>query len=156
MARQKSYSEQLKDPRWQRKRLAILERADFTCEQCGSKDSTLHVHHGYYEKGCKPWEYPDKSLHCLCENCHKREQQILSTVHKEIGLLTSDNLHRVLGYIQAMRMKEKIGEDFDYEKHSWCQGFSDFFGIDHHHVLVLIETTGQLSYQLITNLSKRL
>ena len=70
MARYPSYRELLLDPRWQRKRLEILERDRFRCTECGADDRTLHVHHTYYEKGKKPWEYPAESLLSLCKDCH--------------------------------------------------------------------------------------
>ena len=66
----KSYSDKLKDPRWQKKRLEVLTRESFTCEMCVSTTKTLHVHHGYYTKGMEPWDYPAESLHCVCEDCH--------------------------------------------------------------------------------------
>lgn len=66
-----TYSELLKDPQWQKKRLDILSRDNFRCCQCGSVKNTLHVHHQYYIKGNMPWEYPDDSLITLCEFCHK-------------------------------------------------------------------------------------
>jgi hypothetical protein len=66
-----TYAEKLKDPRWQRKRLQILERENFTCEQCEDKTKTLHVHHYYYVKGRDPWDYPDFALAVLCEECHE-------------------------------------------------------------------------------------
>jgi len=58
----RSYAEKLKDPRWQRKRLEVMKRADFACENCGDRESTLNVHHGYYEPGLDPWEYSDNAL----------------------------------------------------------------------------------------------
>lgn len=66
-----TYFELLQDPQWQRKRLEILTRDDWTCRKCGSKEETLHVHHCYYQKAKKPWEYPEWSLLTLCKNCHK-------------------------------------------------------------------------------------
>ena len=66
-----SYSELLKDPRWQKKRLLIMQRDKWTCQDCGWKESTLHVHHKYYIPDKKPWEYPNKALITLCEGCHK-------------------------------------------------------------------------------------
>ena len=77
----KSYSDKLKDPRWQRKRLEVMEAADFACENCGDSESTLNVHHGYYEWGREPWDYDLETLHCLCEPCHKlsdRSRKILA------------------------------------------------------------------------------
>lgn len=65
-----SYSDKLKDPRWQKKRLKILERDDFTCTKCGDNSETLHVHHYYYEKGFEPWDYHIDSLTTYCSTCH--------------------------------------------------------------------------------------
>jgi len=67
----KSYSEKLKDPRWQRKRLEVLETTDFHCESCSDHESTLHVHHKLYLKGKEPWEYNRKQLVVLCDRCHE-------------------------------------------------------------------------------------
>lgn len=70
---QSEYSKLLLDPRWQKKRLEILSRDDWSCKNCGYTEETLHVHHCYYEKGKKPWEYPDTSLLTLCATCHQEE-----------------------------------------------------------------------------------
>lgn len=66
-----TYAEKLKDPRWQKKRLEILQRDDFTCQVCFDNTNTLHVHHLSYEKGIEPWEYPGCSLITLCASCHE-------------------------------------------------------------------------------------
>jgi hypothetical protein len=68
-----SYADELKHPRWQRRRLEILSRADFKCERCSADDRTLHVHHKKYRRGAKPWEYADDQLIALCEQCHEDE-----------------------------------------------------------------------------------
>src|SRR4051794_39632649 len=68
-----NYSELLRDPRWQKKRLEILSRDEFTCQSCFDSESTLNVHHCYYERGNDPWEYPNTALLTLCESCHERE-----------------------------------------------------------------------------------
>ena len=67
------YIDKLKDPRWQRKRLEILQRDDFACHSCGDKNNTLHVHHKIYYKGIEPWDYESHILITLCADCHKRE-----------------------------------------------------------------------------------
>ncbi len=72
----KSYSEKLKDPRWQRKRLEVLHRDDFSCQKCGETKETLHVHHRRYIQGHEPWEYSDRDLVTLCELCHETETEI--------------------------------------------------------------------------------
>lgn len=65
-----TYSDKLKDPRWQKKRLQILERDEWSCQWCGNKEATLHVHHQYYEKGAEPWEADEFALTTLCADCH--------------------------------------------------------------------------------------
>lgn len=70
-----SYSEKLKDPRWQRRRLEILQRDEFTCNICGDGTKTLHVHHKWYESGKEPWEHPDNCLTTLCVVCHEEEAE---------------------------------------------------------------------------------
>jgi hypothetical protein len=65
-----AYLKKLKDPRWQKKRLEVMEKAGFTCKTCQSKDKTLTVHHINYRKGADPWEYHEDELACLCEECH--------------------------------------------------------------------------------------
>lgn len=64
--------DQYKDPRWQKKRLKIMERDEFMCTSCQDNGNTLNVHHKVaYRKNVKPWEYEDDELTTLCEICHK-------------------------------------------------------------------------------------
>ena len=69
-----SYVEKLRDPRWQRKRLEVMQAADFKCQDCGTADKTLNVHHSAYEAGREPWEYT-VGLRCVCEDCHLMRQE---------------------------------------------------------------------------------
>ena len=71
----KEYIELLKDPRWQKKRLEIMQRDNFTCQHCGSTEKTLNVHHLLYSKGSKPWEYDNDNLITLCQDCHEKETE---------------------------------------------------------------------------------
>lgn len=66
----KTYYEKLKDPRWQKKRLEVMQRDCFACRQCGDKTSTLNVHHMLYRKNAEPWDYDPDLLITLCEACH--------------------------------------------------------------------------------------
>lgn len=66
-----NYSELLQNPKWQKKRLEILERDKFTCRSCNADWKTLHVHHLYYDNKLKPWEYKEWDLITLCEDCHE-------------------------------------------------------------------------------------
>lgn len=65
-----TYSEKLKDPRWQKLRLQVLQRDDFTCQYCGEKTKTLHVHHLCYPKSRNPWDVDDDALLTVCCDCH--------------------------------------------------------------------------------------
>lgn len=70
MSKHSTYADKLKDPRWQRLRLEILERDGFKCRWCYSEDKTLHVHHKYYISGREPWQYPPEAYLTLCLDCH--------------------------------------------------------------------------------------
>ena len=70
----KIYADKLLDPQWQRRKSAIQIRDEFTCQKCGDKDKTLHVHHRHYVPGREPWDYPDNLLVTLCFKCHKEEE----------------------------------------------------------------------------------
>ena len=80
-----TYAEKFKDPRWQKKRLEVLERDKWACKNCGDSESTLHVHHKYYTKGKDPWEYPIDAFLTLCAECHECEHS--SRTDYEDGLL---------------------------------------------------------------------
>lgn len=77
-----SYSEKLKDPRWQKVRLQVLNRDEFTCQHCGDTETTLHVHHLSYSS--EPWETENHLLTTLCEVCHKDETNSLKLQEKQL------------------------------------------------------------------------
>lgn len=71
-----TYSEKLKDPRWQKKRLQVLESAGWACQSCFDKEETLHVHHLRYHG--EPWDAPNNELECLCATCHNFREGLKS------------------------------------------------------------------------------
>jgi hypothetical protein len=73
--RRGEYIKKFKDPRWQKMRLEVLNRDEFTCQLCSDSKSTLNVHHRYYRPNADPWEYPMESLLTLCESCHTEETE---------------------------------------------------------------------------------
>lgn len=75
-----TYQEKLKDPRWEKKRLQILNRDKFTCIHCGDTENTLHVHHKSYHDN--PWDAPDHELKTLCEDCHSIQHSNLSRLER--------------------------------------------------------------------------
>ena len=67
-----TYKEPLLDPRWQKKRLRILERDEWKCVLCGDEKTTLHIHHDIYKNNA--WEVDDEFLRTLCSHCHLLEE----------------------------------------------------------------------------------
>ena len=65
------YQKLLRDPRWQRKRLEVMQRDHWKCACCSDGESELNVHHIQYRQGAKPWEYDDSLLITLCRRCHE-------------------------------------------------------------------------------------
>jgi hypothetical protein len=62
-------TEAYKHPKWQQKRLRIMDRDGWKCIACGQSEVTLHVHHKAYNG--QPWDVDDKFLQTLCEECHQ-------------------------------------------------------------------------------------
>ncbi len=106
-----TYSEKLKDPRWQKKRLQILERDNFTCRYCEDTEKTLHVHHMIYSKA--PWLTDNEHLLTLCEDCHKEiEGEIDASKHFLSHIINQDtgkfiNAVDVLRSISAREIPEE-------------------------------------------------
>ncbi len=71
MAKEKTYSQKLKDPKWQKRRLEIMKRDKFKCRLCNDNETELQVHHKEYINGNNPWEYENALLITLCEHCHE-------------------------------------------------------------------------------------
>jgi hypothetical protein len=83
-----TYSEKLKDPRWQKKRLEILEASGWKCNghcQNEKPNPTLHVHHRIYLRGLNPWEYEPWAYHVLCDECHGVEQEIMQEAYRALA-----------------------------------------------------------------------
>lgn len=76
-----TYSDKLKDPRWQRRRLEVMKRDEFQCVCCGDDKSTLNVHHLEYNRN--PWDTPIEKLETLCGSCHEAR----SKFNKKIAAL---------------------------------------------------------------------
>lgn len=84
-----TYLEKLQHPKWQKKRLEVLSRDNFTCKFCSDKESTLHVHH--YKYNGNPWDANLDDLETLCCDCHalaewakKEELQITYPLNKRL------------------------------------------------------------------------
>lgn len=82
--------EKYKDPRWQKKRLEVMQAAGFACQNCGDTTSTLNVHHSIYYRDKSPWEYTNNLLRCLCESCHEDIEELTHDLRVSFARLTGD------------------------------------------------------------------
>jgi hypothetical protein len=104
----KTYSEKLKDPRWQKMRLQILERDEWCCQRCFESEKTLHVHHLRYIPGRDPWDYGQDLLITLCMECHENEKEMrqgnesdLLEMIKDQGFMAED-VHSIASGIHLL------------------------------------------------------
>ena len=106
-----TYQQKLKDPRWQKLKSEIQTAARFTCEDCGCKTRTFHVHHTAYATGKMPWEYGPEHLMCICDACHDKRQKLEDAFRMALGeitrLLPIDRLEEeVWKILQDVRFRE--------------------------------------------------
>lgn len=74
------YSEELKTTEWQQFREEVIddrrdkiECSHAECDRCGintDKWETLHVHHKFYKRNARAWEYHIEDMMLLCPKCH--------------------------------------------------------------------------------------
>lgn len=138
----KSYSELLKDPRWQRKRLEIMQRDMFECTVCEDSESTLHVHHKVYRKGLKPWEAPDGDLTTVCESCHELYEEQKSRLTELVAKLDIRDLDIVIGYGSALYAYCSGEEKIKITGPDDGAGVARYFGIPFSDVMELSAADG--------------
>lgn len=138
----KTYAEKLKDPRWQKKRLQVLEAAGWECVNCGSGTKTLHVHHGYYMRGREPWDYPDTALHCLCEDCHKRTTETRSAIDALLGSQLLGEETFTLGVLVGVFMQQEPDLEFSMFDHELARGAGLVWGLSAESLLHLEDVVG--------------
>lgn len=102
----KSYSEKLKDPRWQKKRLEILERDDFTCQRCFAKDKTLQIHHWKYAR--EPWDVENGYLITLCEDCHEDVRELFDSLIELMAYYFQPSYEVRAGDVEGCDLGEKM------------------------------------------------
>lgn len=125
-----SYSELLKSPLWQKKRLEVLESSGWKCHRCYNEKDQLHVHHRRYRKGAKPWEYDNESFSVLCESCHTDITREKETLAQALDEYEKHNLPLgvVIWYLKAavaMLTKEVLRPSTAEQMH----GIAMFIGV---------------------------
>lgn len=106
-----SYYLKLKDPRWQKKRLEILQRDDFRCKNCNASDKELHVHHNYYIFGVDIWDYEDDCYDTLCYECHIKATNInreIKEILKKAKFRRFAELRNILIMSEYLSMDELV------------------------------------------------
>lgn len=119
----KTYSDKLKDPRWQKKRLEVMERDGWKCSLCGDTEGTLSVHHWRYERGRQPWEYPNKDLSSVCESCHDGIREFAEFC-RELPRMVAESTYDFKNVRDAI--KGLLSNDGTRQIH-W-HGMAEFFG----------------------------
>ncbi len=114
------YSDKLKDPRWQKKRLEILSRDEWHCRCCMDGENTLIVHHLKYTPGTEPWDYLNECFLTLCESCHNNEfelrpeyEKMLLAAIKEKGFM-ADDLYRIVRGFLSLKVRHAPEVTADY------------------------------------------
>lgn len=107
------YKEQIKSPKWQKRRLEVMQKDSFTCQLCGDTESTLNVHHLSYHKDRNIWEYEDWELITLCENCHKEEHSSMDDIINEIESIKSRGvtMREILSVLDSIDVHLYLGHD---------------------------------------------
>lgn len=97
-----TYYEQLQHPLWREKREEVLKLHSHRCLTCEATedDTYLHVHHRFYRRGAKAWEYSTSELVCLCERCHYKEHKWRDELARELAFFDIDQIKEFLGYIK--------------------------------------------------------
>lgn len=142
MAR-KPYWELLRDPRWQRLRLEVMEEADFACAQCDAKDKTLNVHHRIYRKNADPWDYELSELQCLCEDCHEKEHALRKRIAESMAQMDFADLMVLAGYARGLvnRFDNEAIKVVDGE---YAVGLGAYFGIGYVGAMELMKKDGTI------------
>jgi hypothetical protein len=123
-----TYSDLLRDPRWQRKRLEKLQEADWQCAKCFSREKTLNVHHKKYRHGAMPWEYEMKELEVLCEDCHESIHHHRRLLRDLINDLSPTVVAATLGYALANHQNQNP-KPVDVREWSVAKGVADAVGV---------------------------
>jgi 5-methylcytosine-specific restriction endonuclease McrA len=103
----KIYADKLRDPRWQKKRLEVMQLDNFTCRHCQTKTQTLNVHHINYERGKAPWEYEASALITLCEPCHRSSEDAIYALRRFLAWGHRDHVEELRQHFNALQAKRR-------------------------------------------------
>jgi hypothetical protein len=130
-----TYKEQLDRPEWQKKRLEILDRDNWTCQHCDSTTEQLHVHHRYYVSGRMAWEYPGIALQTLCKHCHAKQKEERPEILRGWELLmmalwqSDDRLHDIACDLSCRKSDFNLTPDEGYDFLRWALDSKQFLDL---------------------------
>lgn len=70
------------------------------------------MHHKYYLRGRKPWEYPDAALQSLCKECHEQRTLLDDVLKMAIGLLDKRRAEWLVAQVKNL-LSEQCARDPD-------------------------------------------
>lgn len=111
-----AYSQSLKDPRWQKRRLEVMNRDNFTCQYCKSTEKTLNVHHFSY-KG-DPWEVDIECLITLCVDCHESETRLgrMNPTLQKASEMSNVLINEIIDFLAEVLSSKNRYEIIEYIK----------------------------------------
>jgi len=102
-----NYHRQMKHPLWQKKRLEVLELHNYTCQECGDKETELHVHHPFYKRGAMIWDYTKEELMCLCNKCHADTHELDESLNKYMKSCSLNAKFMLKGFFNGLHVIEE-------------------------------------------------
>lgn len=109
-----TYNEKLKNPLWLSKRFKIINRDDNKCKICKS-ETKLQVHHTLYFENTEPWNYEDKYLITLCENCHLDTENVIDKIKNLLSIIQQKEPWK-LDNIRVLLERELTEDQFECYK----------------------------------------
>jgi hypothetical protein len=85
-----------------------MSRDDFSCAVCHNDSETLNVHHRWYVRGRKPWEYAPDALVTLCEECHAYATGQQDRLCEALSRLDLSHFRSVTEFAESLLNQEKV------------------------------------------------
>lgn len=124
------FEKNYRHPLWQKRRLERFDAEGFKCINCGGTEKQLHIHHTYYEKDKKPWEYPDEALRVLCEDCHEEAESRKKDLKEVLRLIPDYEIEAMIGYGLGIFSRSNETVKFEVKGAEVLDGLSDYWGLN--------------------------
>ena len=132
----KEHRKDCRAPEWTPYVSEMCVKRGHRCAICGKRDGCLTVHHKYYERGLRLWEYPDDGVEVVHQGrCHRKadrereEQNQRDRICKEFGpealkeLPPTETEWRELAQhdtrFKQWLIDKRLGEDWDWNNKMW-------------------------------------